>query len=112
MRAAQVVQLHAHNGRMLTLPEVLIEQFHEMRNAEQKKIVDEKMSEKMMMSRISSKLISMPSVRSVAFLITRAFCSAALTLYHTNHSQLPHLYSLLLDKARSWRQCELSRAYK
>jgi hypothetical protein len=79
MRAAQVVQLHAHNGRMLTRPEILIEQFHEMRNAEQKKIVDEKMSEKMMMSRISSKLISMPSVRSVAFLITRAFSSAALT---------------------------------
>ena len=62
MRAAQIVQLHAHNGRMLTRPEILIEQFHEMRNAEQKKIVDEKMSEKMMMSRISSKLISMPSV--------------------------------------------------
>ena len=91
MRAAQVVQLHAHNGRMLTRPEILIEQFHEMRNAEQKKIVDEKMSEKMMMSRISSKLISMPSVRPVAFLITRAFCSAALTLHYTNHS-LTHTF--------------------
>lgn len=107
MRAAQVVQLHAHNGRMLTRPEILIEQFHEMRNAEQKKIVDEKMSEKMMMSRISSKLISMPSVRPVAFLITSPFNSIG---HYANYCQLTRMYFLLIDKARSWRQCEFSRA--
>lgn len=107
MRAVQVVQLHAHNGRMLTRPEILIEQFHEMRNAEQKKIVDEKMSEKMMMSRISSKLISMPSVRSVAFPISSSSNSIG---HYANHSQLTYMYFLLIDKARSWRQCEFSRA--
>ena len=63
MRAAETVKLYAHNGRMLSRPEILIDQFHEMRNAEQKKLADEKMSEKMMLSRISSKLISIPTVR-------------------------------------------------
>lgn len=66
MRAAQAVRLHSHNGRLLTRPEILIDQFHEMRLAAQKKLADEKMSEKIILSRISSKLITVPSV-SVIF---------------------------------------------
>ena len=63
MRAADAVKLYAHNGRMLSRPEILIDQFHDVRNAEQKKLADERISEKMMLSRISSKLISIPTVR-------------------------------------------------
>lgn len=65
MWAAQAVSLHAHNGRMLTRPEILIDQFHEMRLAAQKKLADEKMSEKIILSRISSKLIAVPSVSAI-----------------------------------------------
>jgi hypothetical protein len=80
MWAAQAVILHAHNGKMLTRPEILIDQFHEMRLAAQKKLADEKMSEKIILSRISSKLITVPSV-SVSVL-----CEGFIyDIHHTNN---------------------------
>jgi hypothetical protein len=63
MKAAQVLKLHSYNGRMLTRPEILLCQFSERRNIEMKRLADEKMMEKLVLSRISSKLIVVPSVK-------------------------------------------------
>ena len=76
MKAAHALQLHTHNGRLLTRPEILLDQFHARRNEEQKKLADEKMVEKLMLSRLSSKLITVPTVRFFS-----AFSISCLLMY-------------------------------
>lgn len=63
MKSSAVVKLHPYNNRMLSRPEILLCQFNEKRNAEQKRLADEKMLEKLVLSRISSKLVTVPTVR-------------------------------------------------
>jgi hypothetical protein len=63
MKSSAVVKLHAYNNRMLSRPEILLCKFNEKRNAEQKRLADEKMLEKLVLSRISSKLVTVPVVR-------------------------------------------------
>ena len=63
MNSANVVKLYLHNGRQLTRPEILLDQFHARKNEEMKRLADEKLLEKSMLARLSFKLIAVPSVR-------------------------------------------------
>lgn len=47
------LKLHSYNGRMLTVPEILLLKFYKLRATEQNREADEKRSEKELLLRIS-----------------------------------------------------------